>query len=320
MLPHHIDIFFCCRYRINTTMVTWIKTHKLVFLLLLIIIYLFISRQFGASNLSGLGMPARYDNAGSTSLNMASKIGGIGAPGFNPSYQRESPPSPETSDRMVATESSLSLLVKNVTQTQSQIISTARNLGGYMVSSSLSNPKDAPSATVVVRIPSKDMDNALKQFKDLGEKVVSENISGEDVTDQYVDNEARLDTLLRTKTKFDDMLIKAATIQDTLSVQREIINLQSQIDSIKGSQQYLEKTAQMAKLTIYLSTDEIALPYAPSETWRPDVIFKLAVRSLIGTARNIGTLLIWLGVYAIIWIPLLIAFIIYRKRFGRKTA
>lgn len=302
-------------------MVNWIKTHKLVLLLILIIVYFVTPIFTGFGILGNVKIPSTYDNTGSSSLKMGlpTSGGGINSPNLIYPGQSESPPTTDIANRMVVRESTLSLLVKDVTQTQSQIIKIAQNLGGYMVSTDLSNPQDAPSSTVVLRIPAKDMDNALKMFKDLSVKIVSESLSGEDVTDQYVDNQSRLDTLLRTKAKFDDMLTKASTVQDTLNVQREIINLQAQIDSVKGSQQYLEKTSQMAKLTIYLSTDEIALPYAPSQTWRPDVIFKLAVRSMIETARNIGSLIIWLGVYSVIWVPILVIYIIYRKKFPKKT-
>jgi hypothetical protein len=110
-------------------------------------------------------------------------------------------------------------------------------------------------------------------------------------------------------------MAKAEKIEDLLNVQRELINLQSQIDSLKGQQQYYEKNAEMAKLTIYLSTDELALPYAPSESWRPQVIFKQAVRSLVTSLRKVGTAIIWLAVYSVVWIPVGVGiYIFYRKK------
>ena len=183
-----------------------------------------------------------------------------------------------------------------------------------MVNSNLNNPQDAATATVTVRVPSAKLQAALQTFRGLGVKVVSENLSGQDVTDEFVDNEARLAILEKTKAKFEEILDNAINVQDILTVQREIINLQSQIDAVKGQQNYLEKSAQMAKLTIYLSTDELALPYAPSETWRPAVIFKQAVRSLLGSARKLGTLVIWLAVYSIIWLPILLLIYFLKKR------
>jgi len=227
----------------------------------------------------------------------------------------ESAPNANIKNRLVITNSYLSLQVSKVAAVQKQVIKKAEELGGYMVNSSIENPSDVASATVTVRIPSKQLENALQYYRSLSIKVISENLQGDDVTDQYVDFAAQLKTYEKTKTIFEQMLDKAINVQDILQIQREIINVQASIDSIKGQQDYLEKNAEMAKITLYLSTDELALPYAPTDTWRPSVIFKQAVRSLVGTVRRIGSLAIWIGVYAIIWVPiLLIVLYIRRKR------
>jgi len=224
------------------------------------------------------------------------------------------PPSPEIKDRLVIQESWVSLLTKNVKETVDKILDYAKSSGGYMVNSSTNNADESPSATVVIRVPESKLRPTLDFLRGIAIKVVSENLTGEDVTDHYVDIEARLSTLNKTKLKFEEILDKAVKVEDILTVQREIINLQSQIDSLKGQQQYLEKSAQMAKITIYLSTDEIALPYAPTETWRPNIIFKLAIRSLIGNLRSLGSVLIWMLVYAVIWVPLLLLVFFIRKK------
>jgi hypothetical protein len=81
----------------------------------------------------------------------------------------------------------------------------------------------------------------------------------------------------------------------------------------------LEKTAKLAKITLYLSTDEYVLPYAPTTPFRPEVIFKQAVRSLVGTLRGLVRLGIWLGVYSVIIVPvgLMIWFFSRKKRLQR---
>lgn len=310
-----------------TRIFDWIKANKLTFILLLIVLY-FIYKNF--FSYIGLGLPRTYPPGYEGRGGMVSDIslksapsGGVaglpmGRPDFIPPLQ-EAPPARDVANRLVISESYLSLLVNSVVEAQRQVIQTAENLGGYMVQSNLNNPQDAPTSTVTVRVPSNRLQEALEAYRGLAVKVVSENLTGEDVTDQFVDNQAHLETLERTKAKFEEIFEKATEIQDILNVQREIINLQSQIDSVKGQQNYLEKNAQMAKLTIYLSTDEFALPYAPSESWRPEVIFKQAVRSLVSQVRKIGTTLIWLAVYSVIWIPalLLILYLKGRKKFSQ---
>jgi len=171
---------------------------------------------------------------------------------------------------------------------------------------------------VVVRVPAKSLKATLDYFRSLSIKVSSENLFGTDVTDQYVDIQARLDTLNKTKAKFEEILVKADKVTDILEVQRQIIYIQDQIDSLKGQQQYLEKTAELAKITLYLSTDEFSLPYAPSAPFRPAVIFKYAVRSLVGTLRGIVQALIWIGVYSVIMVPVLLVVYFVRRKIKRQ--
>ena len=298
-----------------TKVFSWLKANKLTFVLLLIVGY-FLYQKYA--------FPLGYQRSVSSPLSVKPQLLGRPSVGggaedlnlYPPDVYREAAPAPDVKNRLVISESYLSLLVNNVTEAQKQIIQTAESLGGYMVESNLNNPQDAPTATVTVRVPSVKLQQALETLRGLAVKVVSENLSGQDVTDEFVDNEARLETLEKTKAKFEEILDNAISVQDILTVQREIISLQSQIDAVKGQQNYLEKSAQMAKLTIYLSTDELALPYAPSETWRPAVIFKQAVRSLVGNLRKLGTLIIWLAVFSIIWLPILLVYL-YLK--GRKN-
>lgn len=269
-----------------------------------------VFRSLVSQPTTGFGVAEKMIAPGFIGEEMAMGRGGV--------FQ-EAAPAPEVEDRLVVRNSQMSLLVENVREVQKAIIAKAENLGGYMVDSRVDSPFGIDSSTVTVRIPEPKLNEVLEYFRSLGVRVVSENLVGRDVTDEYVDLEARLATLQKTKSKFEEILEKAEKIQDILQVQREIIILQSQIDNLKGRQQYLEKTAQSSRVTVYLSTDELALPYAPTQPWRPKVIFKQATRSLIKTFRSAGVLGIWLSVYAIVWLPLLLIIWYIKKRVKKKV-
>lgn len=101
---------------------------------------------------------------------------------------------------------------------------------------------------------------------------------------------------------------QAVRAQDLLDIQIQINNIQSQIDSYIGQQKYLEQTAKLTRISVSLSTDELALPYAPDAAWRPGVVLKMAVRSMVGALRSIANAIIWLVIYVPI---LLIVGILY---------
>ena len=287
-----------------TSIVNWIKKNKLSTFLIFIVLFLILKNKIP------IVYPFAFKEQNSYPKAEKLAIGGAVPESF---YFQPSQPT-ESQNRLITKESYLSLVVKNVSSTQKKILEKTEKMGGFMVQSYFDNPQEAASATITVRVPAKKLDQALAEFKKLAVKVVSENLSGTDVTEEYTDIEARLKTLYKTKTKFEEIMEKASKVSEILEVQRELIDLQQQIDALVGQKKYLEKKAQLTKITIYLSTDELSLPYAPPESWRPQVVFKEAVRSLILTLRKIANLLIWIFVYLPIILPLIIVYYFWKKK------
>ncbi len=286
--------------------INWIKTHKLAVLLILIVAFLLFKDSF--SRVRPLG--GSYTGYSMSSAPMIAKST-RGIPGIGMPSQREN--IVQLDNRMVIKNSDLSLLVTDVRAVSDQILSYAKGVGGFMVSPSYTKPEESPFATVIIRVPTTVLENALSHLRSLGVKVISENLMGTDVTGEYTDIEARLTTLKKTQAKFNDILEKVTNVADILSVQRELISLQDQIDSLIGQKTALVKNAELTKITVYLSTDELALPYTPDKAFRPNLIFKEAVRSLINSVRQAAEILIWIGVYSVFWIPLVLGYLGYKR-------
>lgn len=301
----------------------WLKNNKLTAALALLVLYLLISGNVpvnllptsggqSISNLSFGGADMAMEMAAPESLGTSRGISLPSLPGSKPA------PTTDVSERLVVQETNISLLVEDVRQVSDQILSKVDEQDGYMVSSTITQPQEAPFGTIVIRVPSEKLKETMEFFRSLAIKVTSEHLTGRDVTDEYVDIEERLRTLEKTKKRFEEIMDQAVDIDDILRVQREIISLQSQIDNLKGREQYLVQTAKLARITVYLSTDEIALPYAPSDTFRPNVIFKMATRSLIRNLRKIATAGIWIAVFSVLWVPVLLI-VLFIKRLRKKS-
>jgi len=254
-----------------------------------------------------------YSGGGINTMMSGDSVGTV-APSAKMMVGRESAPTSNIANRLVIQDSSLSLQVKDVAVEIKSIESIAKTLGGYLVNSNLSRPDSAASGNITVRVPEDKRPEALEVFKKLAVKVVSESVSGTDITDQYVDLEAQLDVLLQTKSKYLSILNQATRVEDLLNVQQQLTSIQQQIDGVKGQQKYYEQSAKLSLISIYLSTDELALPYAPTNVWRPAVVFKEAVRSLIANFRNLGSLLIWGVVYLPILIPVGLIIWYFKRR------
>jgi hypothetical protein len=290
----------------------WVKTHPLASFLLLFTAYLlwqnsrpgiarprfaeFAPRQ--DSSLQSAAMPAAEQKMARIGLGNA----GDGQ-ASDDEVGRDSDAADATQNngggaRRVITSTRLSLKVKQVQPVLQQIQEKAAELGGFMVNSNFSQPEGASSGTIRVRVPAKQLEQFLSTVRQLGVKVVSESVSGRDITEQYQDLEERLRILQKTKTKFEQILDEASQVQDMLDVQRELLRLQRQIDNLKGRKQALDQKSKLSLVTIHLATDELALPYTPDKAWRPTVVFKRATRSFISTSRSLANLVIWAGVYS----------------------
>lgn len=290
-------------------LINWLKSNKLTVVLIIAVGYLIWKQNYSGPVYPLLMSSRQGVNQEMAVSNALPKAGG----GFIQPVTNDIAPT-DSSDRMVIKESTMSLMVKDIADSIKNIQAIAEKSGGYLINSHLSKPQESGSGSISVRVPESKLTDTLIELRQAGLRVVDEYISGNDVTDQYVDLEARLLTLNKTKAKFEQILDQAVQVQDLLNVQRELVNLQQQIDSVKGQQQYLSQSAKLSKITVYLSTDEFSLPYSPADPWRPDVIFKLALRSLVMNLRNLGSALIWVAVYSPVWIPILgVAWYLKRK-------
>jgi hypothetical protein len=291
-------------------MINFIKKNWSI-IILAIIALVWIKNNFLSNSLSLTKRSSVYNSA---PMDYMGTVSEMALPASTVNYSKNMAPPSESSDRIVIQDSGLSLQVEDVQKTIDEIEKTTKEFGGFLITYRLSKPEGVASGSISIRVPEDKRKEAMTAYKSMAVKVVSESVNGNDVTNEYVDLEARLEVLNKTKIKYEEILQKAEKVTDLMSVQQQLTSLQSQIDNLKGQQKYYEQSAKLSKITIYLSTDELALPYAPTNEWRPTVIFKEAVRSLVGAVRGIGSLTIWIVVFLPIIIPVVLIIRFIRKR------
>ncbi len=307
-------------------LIVWVQTHKFLTVIGLVVLYVGWSIFGGLFGINVMRMAAPSISPsyqGYDSYEKAESVGmtAMGAPAMDYGMRTSSIMPPfggnstdlNAADRKVVTDTNFSLLVKDVAASIRQLKGDAETAGGFMVNSSINRPEEGGNGNLTVRVPSDRLDEYLEKVRGASVRVVSENVMGTDVTDQFTDVQARLETLNRTKQIYQDMLGRATDVDEILRVQQSIFNVQDQIDSLTGQLKYLENTSKSSLVTLYLSTDELSLPYAPGEPWRPQVVFKTAVRSLMMHVRGIANLAIWAVVYSPILLAGVVIVIIARR-------
>lgn len=132
---------------------------------------------------------------------------------------------------------------------------------GYVADTHSSEGSDA-SGAVTLRVPAAAFETTLGEVRKLPVKVLSVQVSGQDVTSQYVDLKARLAALVETRSAFERLLRRATTIGDTLDVQSRITDLQTQIEQLQGQIRVLDDQTGYGTLTVTVDENPKPVPVA----------------------------------------------------------
>jgi hypothetical protein len=224
------------------------------------------------------------------------------------------------SERLIIKSGSMSLLVANVGEVVANIIKFAEDEGGFVIHSNVHriNPEsERLTGAVTIKIPAEKFTQAFNRLKDFALKVTNENLSGQDVTEEYTDLESRVRNLEAAETQLLELMKKAGKVTEILEVQRELVKTRQQIETTRGRMEFLEKSAKMATIYINLATEEEELPVVEEE-WRPKKVARAALRSLVRLWQKVGNIVIWSAVFFSPFIVIGAAVFLWRKRKGLR--
>jgi hypothetical protein len=229
-------------------------------------------------------------------------------------------------ERMIVRTGSLAILVEDTDETLEAIERLASDLGGYVSDLQSWRQDDQMAATVTVRILAASFDQARERIKELAIEVESENASGQDVTEEYVDLEARLNNLEVAEGELLELLASAQEThkdaESILAIYNEITNVRMQIEQIKGRMQYLESASELATLTITVTPEEIEEPVV-EPGWEPLRQARDALRTLVNALKGLTTVVIWVALFflplaAILLLPLILVWLVWYLRRRRR--
>jgi hypothetical protein len=214
-----------------------------------------------------------------------------------------------TEERKIVKEGYMTLEVEDIAETMDEVAEMADELNGYVVSSYKHEYERGISGRITIRVPSEKFDEAFERLRQLAVAVPYETTTAKDVTEEYVDLEARLGNLLATEAQYLTLMEEAENVEDMLRVQKELSNVREQIEQIEGRMQYLEQTSETALIELTLEETE-----GLTEPWSASAAFQSAVRGLTTFGRGLATVLIWLGIFCWAWVPPLVIWLRRRRR------
>jgi hypothetical protein len=156
---------------------------------------------------------------GATALDQGNAPANAQAPGAQQDVQR-----------LVIKTADLSLQVDSARDAEAALRTLVGQLGGYVVKVETSGADESMTSHVIFRVPAERFDQALSGVQGLARKVLSRTVGGDDVTEEFVDLEARLGNLEATRDRLQSFLDKADTVDDALKVNQSLSDLQGQIE------------------------------------------------------------------------------------------
>jgi len=191
---------------------------------------------------SGLTMSADQQAEGSSSSDDAPASDGLKAP--------------ESIGPMIVQTASLNILATNYDEASAAIEKLAAAHGGYVEKlDAKGQTGNARELTASLRIPAKQLDAFLADVRKLGH-VEEENRSNEEVSDQYVDLQARLKSARATEQRLIELLgTRTGELQDVLEAERELARIRAEIESIQGQSTILVHRVNYAMVQVNLSEE-----------------------------------------------------------------
>jgi len=166
------------------------------------------------------------------------------------------------SARAVIRNASLQLTHKSPEGVTEQATVLARAAGGYALDGTTQTAGGSVlSSMVVLRVPEPAFEELLVAVRKLA-ALREESITGQDVTDEFVDTEARLRALRKLEARLVGLLEQSARLSDLLQVEQEVARVNGEIERFEGRLRYLRERTRMATITLTVQAPE--QPYVPA--------------------------------------------------------
>jgi hypothetical protein len=159
-------------------------------------------------------------------------------------------------DRMMIWKARLHIQVLDVNDAVAEAYALTERQGGFVERKS---DEGEQSADLTIRIPAESFQTAISSLEALG-KVTRRNVEGEDVTEQYIDVEAKLKNNIALRDRLKQLLEKAVNVKDILAIEAELNRVQTDIDSLEGRIKSLKGQVDYATVNLHLKRKPIPGP------------------------------------------------------------
>lgn len=218
--------------------------------------------------------------------------------------------------RMIIHQARISTNVKDLEKAQHNMEQKVKKYDGYIVESNVYLESDETSSgKMVVRIPEKHFETFLSEAEEEASKVLEKNVTGQDVTEQYVDLSSRVKSKRAVEERLLAFMKDAQKTEDLLKISTDLAKIQEEIEVLVGKINYLENQTSFSTIELTMHEKRVIIPEIENKdlnTWeKTKKQFITSTNSLLSVGSGIivfviGNLpvLVLLGVIivVVVWI------------------
>jgi len=199
-------------------------------------------------------------------------------------------------ERKIIRNAELTLETEAPADGQRRIAAIAEALGGYIVTSEFkqnaASSKPSESVNVVARVPSPQFNAAVEQILSTG-KEIHKKISGQDVSEEYLDIEARIRSKKALEAQFLEIMKQARKVSDALEVQSQLADVRTEIERLEGRRRFLENQSALSTITVSL---QLPAPVVATTS----TSFGQEIKQAFGTAVDTAAVIVLFLIRAVI--------------------
>ena len=284
----------------------------------------------------GIAIAVLYDYARFIQEETSIKFAGAGAIGqysahkdsmqkssYQPASQesKNTPPAPPsqqqspTSKLKIIKNAKIRFQVKDYAKSKPEIDRIIKKYSGYCSYEVESNTDSSLQDTITIRVPYENFEALVKELLVHAIYIDSKTITAEDVTEKFIDLEARLKAKKEVEKRYYEILRQAKNVEEILNVESELAKMREDIEAMEGKLRYLSDQVVYSsiELSYYQTLETVAPPPLPKPSF-----FRELWLGMKNGGRTLKGFIIGL---VSIWPFLFIIFIIYIviKRHWAKT-
>ncbi|TMF80645.1 MAG: DUF4349 domain-containing protein, partial [Chloroflexi bacterium] len=222
-------------------------------------------------------------------------------------------------DRNLILTAKIDMRSKDPWATSDRAQAIATGLGGDVLNLSQSGTADSRTASLTIRVPSSRFGDALQQLKSLEGEVQTSGVSAQDVTDQFIDLQARLTAKQAEEQRYIAILNRANTIDEILKVDASLGNVRTQVEQLTAQINNIKQRTDFSTISMSISTLSALPGDTTTKVWDPAKTVGRALAALGAMMQVFADAMIWLVVFG--WLPLLaFAAVVVAARARRPAA